>query len=221
MKKFLKSLALVGALGLAGGSVPASAAFEAQFSRSDFLGLASDNNEFLVELSVSGLHSLGIDLSDEILLNAVIGASPVESPFTIELYDDPGTLENYSSDSLGDFFAGLITPSVTAVPGVPNQAQALFFNFSTLDPNDPSRIIELPDSGVLAKFVVRSAAGATPGQWGIVAAVVADNEVEPAAESSLAGMTTTLVAVPEPETYAMFGAGLVMLGLGMIRRRAR
>ncbi|MBK8018181.1 MAG: hypothetical protein IPK20_16605 [Betaproteobacteria bacterium] len=36
MKKFLKSLALVGALGLAGGSVPASAAFEAQLSPAAF-----------------------------------------------------------------------------------------------------------------------------------------------------------------------------------------
>ncbi|MBK8018180.1 MAG: PEP-CTERM sorting domain-containing protein [Betaproteobacteria bacterium] len=136
------------------------------------------------------------------------------------MYDDPNTVEDYSTDSLGSFFAGLVTPSVTAVPGGASSAQALFFSFSMFDPNDSAEII---DSGFrrLGKVCGPQRRGATPGQWGIVAAVVADNEVEPAAESSLAGMTTTLVAVPEPETYAMFGAGLMMLGLGMVRRRAR
>ena len=113
------------------------------------------------------------------------------------------------------------TPSVTAVPGGASSAQGLFFSFSMFDPEDPSAEITIPDSGVLAKFVVRSAAGATPGNWGIVAAVEASDEVVDPVSTELAGMDTTLVAVPEPETYALFGAGLVMLGLGMVRRRAR
>lgn len=220
MKKFLKSLALVGALGLAGGSVPASAAFEAQLSPAAFSGLATLDQEFMLELSVSGLHSAGIDLTDSISLTAVIGTT-TGSPFTIELYDDPNTVEDYSTDSLGSFFAGLVTPSVTAVPGGASSAQGLFFSFSMFDPEDPSAEITIPDSGVLAKFVVRSAAGATPGNWGIVAAVEASDEVVDPVSTELAGMDTTLVAVPEPETYALFGAGLVMLGLGMVRRRAR
>ncbi|MEI7968683.1 MAG: PEP-CTERM sorting domain-containing protein [Betaproteobacteria bacterium] len=223
VKKLLGVLALAGVALFPAGAL---AAFEARLTRpgvaGGFSGFSDVENVFFLELGISGLQAAGLDLGDAISLDAAIAVTS-GSPFRIELYDDPDQPGDYSTESLGDFFQFLGAPSVTATPGPgPAAGMALSFTFSLFDPSDPTAVLTIPDSGVLARFLVRSAAGSPAGAWDVAAGVAASDEISPLALTGPATLGTSLAApVPEPGTWAFMAGGLALLGLGARRRRVR
>lgn len=197
---------LAGLFGFAG---PASAALSVTLSPADAVGDPNPSTSFEFGLDVAGLEDLGIDISDAPALTAFVrfvqaGVPAATAPLSV------------TSVSAGDFFATLFNPVAGIKPAVggetPLDVQYSAFNSDTLE------TVPLPTGGRFVSFTVSPTALATPGTWNVEAYLVVDNEEEPAVLSNVTSATITLV--PEPETYALFAAGLVALGVGLRRRPA-
>lgn len=222
LKSFLSSITLAGASAVAMViSSPALAAFDAYLNTVQVDGDAATGQSVLMELGITGLDSTGIDLTsgDAIGLSATIEV-PAAGPFRIQMYDDPGTAADYTSDSLGSFFSALIGPVVLAGPNPgPDTSKVLSFVFSAWDPVG-GQAVPIPSSGVLARFVLTAPPASTPGSWTVTANVEADDGIS-APFQPQSPATAMVAVVPEPETYALFATGLGIMVLGVARGRRR
>jgi hypothetical protein len=84
------------------------------------------------------------------------------------------------------------------------------FDSNTFEP------IPMPASGRFASFTVAPTALAVPGAWTLSATFFVDNESDPVVLSNT--VSASVVLVPEPETYALFAAGLLAVAVGARRR---
>lgn len=220
VKSLLRHLAVAGVM-LPGvlAAPAASAAFTASLDPAAVSGFVESAQSFAFSLNVSGLDELGIDLADSPGISATIEVT-AGSPFRIQLYDDPGTAADYTTDSLGDVFSGVADASVAAgpLPG-PDTRKELSFVYLGFDV-DTFETLSLNASGTLVRFVLTSDAGVSPGDWEVHATVSLEGD-SGTFNTPVAVAATSLVAVPEPQTYAMFGVGLALLGAGVARARRR
>lgn len=207
--KIIQPLALAAAtltalLGIAG---PASAALTVTLSPADAAAQPGPATSFVFGLDVAGLEDLGIDISDAPVLAAFIRFVPMVGSAS------PAPL-SIASASVGSYFDTLFNPVVSILPA--GSETKVDVQYSTFD-DVTFQTVPLPASGQFVSFTVAAVPFASPGTWNMEAYLVVDNEDELPVLSNVTSATITLV--PEPETYALFAAGLLALGAA-VRRRA-
>ena len=169
-----------------------------------------------VDLSITGLDFTPILLDELGALSATLTISPTPGgPATIPWIIDQATI---TPGAYFDAFPG--TPYLSAGPSGTTVAVSFQPN---MDPGTGASIA-WPTFGTLARIGVKAPAGAEVGTW-TLSAVVTLEGVDPdgfdaVADSLPAGTSLTITAVPEPETYALFLAGLGIVAVAGLRRRA-
>ncbi len=191
--------------GLLGWTTGASAAFTISLDPSAAEGTPAA--PFVFNIDVTDLSDLGIDISDAPRLGAVINVVPTGGPAT----PGPFTVTGLAP---GDYFATLFNPVGLAQPSGGDFVVEV--TYSAFDSNT-LETVPLPTSGRFASFTLMPTSAAAPGAWTLNATMFVDNEFEPVVLSNTA--SASVVLVPEPETYALFAAGLVAVAAGARRRR--
>lgn len=191
--------------GLLGWGTGASAAFDISLSPTAVEGTPSAS--FVFHLDIDDFTDLGIDVSDAPRLAAIISIDPIggaatPAPFSLD-YASPGTYFDTLFNAVGLSYVD----------------DDLFFmevSYSAFDPGT-FQTVPLPASGRFVTFGLSPTPAAAPGSWTLSATLFVDNESDPVVLSNT--VTSTITLVPEPETYALFAAGLLAVAVGARRRR--
>lgn len=191
--------------GLLGWATGASAALTISMDPTSAEGTPSTS--FVFSIDIEDFTDLGIDISDAPRLGAVINVVPTGGPAT------PGPFV-VTEVVAGDYFATLFNPVGLAVPSGGDFIVEVAY--SAFDSNTATTVT-MPLSGRFASFTLAPTALAAPGAWTLNATFFVDNESDPVLLSNTVSASVALV--PEPETYALFAAGLVAVAVGARRRR--
>lgn len=197
--------------GLLAWSSPSLAALSMEISPGAVEGPATAGVTFEFALEIEELLGLGIDTSDGARIGAVVSFAPsgttsAPAPFVVtEVL--PGT-----------YFDTLFNP--VGLTTVENGQTVVEVTFSTYDQENEETLplpeISHPERKSFAFFQVVTTGAAVPGTWLLTTHLFVDNEFEPRVMSEPVSASITLV--PEPETYALFAAGLVAVAVGVRRR---
>lgn len=197
----LGASALVGLLGWGAG---ASAALTISIDPAAVEGTPSSS--FVFSLDIDDFTDLGIDVSDAPRIGAVINVLPTGGTVT----PGPFTVTDVAP---GSYFDTLFNPVGLAVPS--GGDFVIEVTYSAFDP-DTLETVPMPVSGRFASFTLTPTALAAPGAWTVNANLFVDNESDPVLLSNT--VSASVVLVPEPETYALFAAGLLAVAAGVRRR---
>lgn len=211
MKKLLASLVLSAAM--APGIASALNITFAPTGPTTFTN--AEAREVFLDLEITGLDSVGIDLSKETAFEVLeLSLTSTDNPVPNSAFEGSFTLDSVEAGNFFDSVAPAFIGFGPADPTVTLTVPAFLGPFA--------EVLPTPASGIIGRVRLVSAAGAPTGTWNLIASVTVlgldedDNEVFASAESELVSLTLT--PVPEPGTYALFGLGLALLG-GLARRR--
>jgi len=191
--------------GLLGWGAGASAALSISIDPSGVEGAPSTS--FVFSLDIDDFTDLGIDISDAPRVGAVVNVVPTGGPAT----PGPFTVTDVAP---GDYFDTLFNPVGVVSPNGGDFIVEV--SYSAFDPNT-FETVPMPASGRFASFTLAPTPLAAPGAWTLSATLFVDNESDPVVLSNT--VTAAVVLVPEPETYALFAAGLLAVAVGARRRR--
>lgn len=191
--------------GLLGWATGATAALTISIDPTGVEGTPASS--FVFSIDIEDFTDLGIDISDAPRLGAVVNIVPTGGPAT------PGPF------TVTEVFPGDYFDTLSNAVGVvsPNGGDFIVeVSYSAFDSNtfEP---IPMPASGRFASFTLAPTALAAPGAWTLSATLFVDNESDPVVLSNT--VSAAVVLVPEPETYALFAAGLLAVAVGARRRR--
>lgn len=179
-------------------------------------------NQVSFDVSITGIDTVPADpedfqavyvlvsISDQSafrLADPAVVLTPTGTPggYFVPAIDPVLTGSDSGLDPLERYFPGVVTASV---------------QFSNLDSNAVS-FFALPAGGKIGQVVFQSDAGALPGSWTVFARVAVEGACSECFwESEVASAELTLAPIPEPSTYGMMAAGIVLLGAARMRRKS-